>query len=164
MRASASAEADTGRPCSIHVYQVGLTPHNWATSSRRNPGVRRRGPGGKPTAIGDNRSRCARMKSPSARAGVASSGGAASVLLTAGVAVGDKGMRLNTHFGKSDSGSGTLIPEYPRNLYRYKRRHCSVATGKKILTETCSDRESRRPIADVCFNRCAYLASAIHVP
>src|SRR5471030_3021500 len=110
MRASASAEADTGRPCSIHVYQVGLTPHNWATSSLRNPGVRRRGPGGKPTAIGDSRSRCARMKSPSARAGVASSGGAAPVWLAAGKigAAGDKGMRLNTRFGKSGSGSGSL--------------------------------------------------------
>src|SRR3979490_1791319 len=107
MRASASAEADTGRPCSIHVYQVGLTPHNWATSSRRKPGVRRRGPGGRPTAIGDSRPRWARTKSPSARAGVASSGGAGPVLLAAGAeAVGDKGMWLNTHFGKSDSGSG----------------------------------------------------------
>src|SRR5262249_9028817 len=64
-------------PCSIHVYQVGLTPHSCATSSRRSPGVRRRGPGGKPTASGDNRSRCARIKSPSARAGVESSGGGA---------------------------------------------------------------------------------------
>ena len=72
---SASADAETGRPCSIHVYQVGLTPHSCATSSRRRPGVRRRGPGGRPTACGDSRSRWARMKSPSARAGVASSGG-----------------------------------------------------------------------------------------
>jgi hypothetical protein len=47
------------------------------------------------------------MKSPSARAGVASRGGAESVLPAAG-AVGDKGMRLNTRFGKSGSGSGSL--------------------------------------------------------
>src|SRR5471032_1610337 len=137
MRASASAEADTGRPCSIHVYQVGLTPHNWATSSRRNPGVRRRGPGGKPTAMGDSRSRCARMKSPSARAGVASSGGAASVLLA--VAVGDKGMGLNTYDEKSDGGSGSVDTRITAQLVPVQERaHCSGATGKKILTKTCS--------------------------
>src|SRR5471032_1641898 len=132
MRASASAEADTGRPCSIHVYQVGLTPHNWATSSRRRPGVRRRGPGGKPTAIGDNRSRCARMKSPSARAGVASSGGAASVLLAAET-VGDKGMRFNTRFGNSGSGSDALDTRITAQLVPVQEgANCSVAAGKKI--------------------------------
>ena len=29
------------RPCSSHVYQVGLMLARWATSSRRSPGVRR---------------------------------------------------------------------------------------------------------------------------
>ena len=138
MRASASADADTGRPCSIHVYQVGLTPHNWATSSRRRPGVRRRGPGGKPTAIGDSRSRCARMKSPSARAGVASSGGAASVLLAAvAVLIGDKGMRLDTHDGRSDGGSGSVDTRITAQLVPVQEgAHCSGATGKKILTRS----------------------------
>src|SRR5471032_3339533 len=137
MRASASADADTGRPCSIHVYQVGLTPHNWATSSLRNPGVRRRGPGGKPTAMGDSRSRCARMKSPSARAGVASSGGAASVLLAA---VGDEGMRFNTYDEKADGSSGSVDTRITAQLVPVQEgAYCSVVARKKILTKTCSD-------------------------
>ena len=57
------------RPCSIHVYQVTLNPQIWATSSRRNPGVRRRCPLPKPCAAGDWRSLRARRKALSDCAG-----------------------------------------------------------------------------------------------
>jgi hypothetical protein len=49
-----------GRPCSSHVYQVMPTPASRASSSRRSPGVRRRGPGGSPTSCGVTCSRRAR--------------------------------------------------------------------------------------------------------
>ena len=41
---STSADGAPPRPCSSHVYQVGLMLARWATSSRRSPGVRRRPP------------------------------------------------------------------------------------------------------------------------
>src|SRR5262249_26055194 len=50
------------RPCSSQVYQVTPTPASCATSSRRRPGVRRRGPGGRPTSSGVTRSRLDRRK------------------------------------------------------------------------------------------------------
>ena len=52
---STSTDALIGRPCSSHVYQLTETPASSATSSRRRPGVRRRGPGSSPTS-----SRCHR--------------------------------------------------------------------------------------------------------
>ena len=61
--ASASGEACTARPCSIHVHQVTLMPASAASSSRRRPEVRRR-----PVAPnGRTRSRCARTNSPRRR-------------------------------------------------------------------------------------------------
>jgi len=47
------------------VYQVTPTPESWATSSRRNPGVRRRKPGGIPTSAGVTRARLLRRKAAS---------------------------------------------------------------------------------------------------
>src|SRR5262249_15334362 len=55
------------RPCSSHVYQVTPTPASCATSSRRNPGVRRRRVGRRPTCSGFKRSRRLRTKAPSSR-------------------------------------------------------------------------------------------------
>src|SRR3569833_4760242 len=55
-----------GRPCSSQVYQVIPTPASCATSSRRKPCVRRRGPGGSPTSPGLSRARRALRKPPSA--------------------------------------------------------------------------------------------------
>ena len=53
MRSSTSADGAPPRPCSSHVYQVGLMLARCATSSRRRPGVRRRS-GGKPNAAGSS--------------------------------------------------------------------------------------------------------------
>ncbi|MEU2924662.1 hypothetical protein ABZ636_06305 [Streptomyces sp. NPDC007251] len=47
------------------MYQVTPTPDSWATSSRRNPGVRRRRPGGIPTSAGVTRARLLRRKAAS---------------------------------------------------------------------------------------------------
>ncbi len=58
-------EARTSRPCSRNVYQVVLIPARFASSSRRNPGVRRRGEPGRPTSDGAVRSRLARRNEPS---------------------------------------------------------------------------------------------------
>src|SRR5262249_3710037 len=54
-----------GRPCSSQVYQLTPTPASRAPSSRRSPGVRRRGPGGSPTSSGCGPARRALRKSPS---------------------------------------------------------------------------------------------------
>jgi hypothetical protein len=67
-RATASSTcvlALISRPCSSHVYQETPTPASSATSSRRSPGVRRRGPPGMPKSAGDSRARRARRKLPS---------------------------------------------------------------------------------------------------
>ena len=65
-------ETLTGRACSSHVYQVALIPANCATSSRRNPGVRRLGAVGSPTVSADTRARLVRRKSLSSRRLIAS--------------------------------------------------------------------------------------------
>src|SRR5262249_15146622 len=54
-----------GRPCPSRVYQLPPPPASGATSSRRSPGVRRRGPGGSPTSSGCSPARGALRKSPS---------------------------------------------------------------------------------------------------
>src|SRR6516165_1895314 len=54
-----------GRPCSSHVYQLTPTPASSATSSRRSPGVRRRGPGDRPASSGRSLARRALRKPPS---------------------------------------------------------------------------------------------------
>ncbi|CDH31055.1 hypothetical protein XBI1_1260076 [Xenorhabdus bovienii str. Intermedium] len=46
------ADTPISRPCSSHVYQVRPTPAKAATSSRLNPGVRRRPICGNPTDSG----------------------------------------------------------------------------------------------------------------
>lgn len=66
MRASTRGDADTGRPCSNHVYHVVLTAQSPATSSRRRPGVRRR-VCALISAGGGMRSRWERKKSPNVR-------------------------------------------------------------------------------------------------
>src|SRR5580704_4261672 len=53
------------RPCSSQVYQVMPTPASRATSSRRSPGVRRRGPGARPTSSGRTLARRALRNRPS---------------------------------------------------------------------------------------------------
>src|SRR5688572_16613631 len=64
--ASTSGEALMRRPCSSHVYHVTETPASIATSSRRNPGVRRwPPPRGNPTCSGVTASRRARKNSAS---------------------------------------------------------------------------------------------------
>src|SRR5262249_21663396 len=63
--ASTSCDALTSRPCSSHVYHVGLTAASAATSSRRRPGVRRRPPDGSPTSSGRKRARRLRRNSAS---------------------------------------------------------------------------------------------------
>src|SRR5580692_4775780 len=64
IRLSTSAEGAPPRPCSSHVYQVGLMLARCATSSRRSPGVRRRR-GAKPNAAGSSFARRCLRKSPS---------------------------------------------------------------------------------------------------
>ena len=66
-RSSTSADTWILRPCSSHVYQVTLTPASAATSSRRNPGVRRRFVSGRPTWAGESRARQPLRKSMSCR-------------------------------------------------------------------------------------------------
>ncbi|KDN85445.1 hypothetical protein KCH_26760 [Kitasatospora cheerisanensis KCTC 2395] len=66
---ASSTWADTwmSRPCSSHVYQVTPTAARPATSSRRNPGVRRRPTAGRPTCSGEMRSRRLRKNVASSR-------------------------------------------------------------------------------------------------
>jgi len=60
--------------------------------------------------------------------------------LLAVAAVGDKGMGFNTHVEKSDGGSGSVDTRITAQLVPVQEgAHCSGATGKKILTKTCSD-------------------------
>src|SRR5579859_7210411 len=63
---STCAEGCTSRPCSNQTYQEVPMLANWATSSRRSPGLRRRRPGGNPTSPGDRLAR--RLRKKSARA------------------------------------------------------------------------------------------------
>jgi hypothetical protein len=60
MLSRTAGDTSLPRPCSRYVYQVVLTPARTATSSRRNPGVRRRPAMGKPTSLGFICSRRAR--------------------------------------------------------------------------------------------------------
>src|SRR6266700_1177051 len=57
------AEGCTSRHCSSQTYQEVPILASCATSSRRNPGVRRRMPGGNPTSLGERRARRWRKKS-----------------------------------------------------------------------------------------------------
>ncbi len=62
---STDSEGWTSRPCSSHVYQLVPMFASTATSSRRGPGTRRRGPFASPTSQGRTRSRRDRRNRPS---------------------------------------------------------------------------------------------------
>src|SRR5882672_2852159 len=126
-RSSTSADTWILRPCSSHVYQVTLTPASAATSSRRNPGVRRRWVSGNPTSVGESRARQPLRKSIRGRRWV-SIVRSSSHLLSLG-RKDRRGRRAGTEAPRTPARGRGRIPRPAESLEAHWLRGLSAARG-----------------------------------